>query len=472
MKYAIDSGPHIKDEDYTYNIMNRLMIALIPIILFALYKNTFLVLIQGKYSVIQALQPLFIMLSASLTSILTEKLFVYLVNRKYGYKKIESHFALFPGLFLSLVVPLNTPVLIVIIGAIFATLVGKMLFGGFGYNIFNPALIGALFIITAYGSTIASLGGYLNQLEVDTIAGATPLSNLSTLNYIGSYESIVGNYGNLYNFFFGTIPGTLGEVNKLLIILAFIYLTIFRVIKWRIPTAYVATVFIMTCIIGVNNNMGLWYPLFHIFSGGLLFGAVFMATDPVTSPINSSAQVLYGIALGILTVVLRFLTSYPEGVLTSILIMNMFVFILDRIGVKLKFDAKRLILPFSAAILIVLCTSLYISNYVKDTIKKNDKVQIINVEKSNDKTIYTVTTKGWGVIKASVEFTKDKVTKINIIDASSETQWSEIENNNYIQKLIDEQNNIEDVDTISGTTRTSKALKDMLIRVIQEYEAR
>lgn len=469
MKYVIDSGPHIKDDDSTALVMNRLLIALIPIILFSIYKNSFLVLVEGKYSIMQALYPIFILLIASSTSILSEKIFVHILNKKYGYKKYKSYFALFPGLFLALIIPINTPLIIVFLGALIASIIGKMLFGGFGYNVFNPALIGALFILTAYGTLIASNGGYLNPVEIDTIATSTPLSNLSALNYVGTYEKVVNAYGSINSFIFGTIPGTLGEVSKILIVLAFVYLVLFKVIKWRIPVTYILTVFIMTFIIGYNNNLGIWYPIFHILSGGLLFGAVFMATDPVTSPVTDSGQIIYGISLGVLTVITRFLTSYPEGVLTSILTMNMLVFLIDRLGVKVKFNIKKIILPLTLMILLSFGLSLYISNTIKDTGKKNDRVQIINKEQSGSKTIYTLTTKGWGLIEAKVELQKGKVTKIEILNSSTETQWSEIEDNDYINTLINKQSDIENVDTISGTTRTSKALKDMIIAVLEDY---
>lgn len=472
MKFKVDNGPHIKSSDNTSEIMARVFIALAPIICFAIYKNTFWVYFNGAATLIEAMHPIFMVIVAVLTSLISEILFIRFILKKKDIefkKMICSSYAALPGLFLSLIIPINTPLWLVCVGAFFATVVGKMLFGGFGYNIFNPALTGALFITTVYSGLIASKGGFLNSVEVDTIGSATPLTNLSNLHHVGTYSSVVSRYGDFSNFFFGTIPGTLGETCKFLIILALIYLIFTRVIKWRIPVYYLSTVFIMTFIIGLFNNMGIWFPLFELLSGGLLFGSVFMATDPVTSPITKSGQALYAICLGILTVSIRFLTNYPEGVLTSILTMNMLVFIFDKLGVRISFNLKRIIVPLSVISILLLGITFYISNDIKITNKPDVNVQIINKTTSKGITTYTVNTKGFGIIKASVVMKKGKVTKINIIDANSETHWNEIVNNDYINKLIEQQGN---VDTISGSTKTSSGLKNMVIRVIQDYESK
>ena len=346
-----------------------------------------------------------------------------------------------------------------------------MLFGGFGYNIFNPALIGALFVTTSYGSLISSQGGYLNAMELDTISKATPLTNLGNLGYVDTWQNIGASFGTLWDYFLGFIPGTIGETSKLLILIAMIFLIITKVIKWRIPITYLLTVSIMTFIIGVYNDMGIWYTLFHLLSGGLMFGAVFMATDPVTSPITKIGQVIFGLGLGLLTVIFRFLTPYPEGVLTAILSMNMLVFIIDKIGAKAKFDVKKAILPFSILILLILGTSLYIGyNLKSDQTVKNDKVNIIDINEIDNKIIYKVTTKGFkGLIESEIIFEDDNIKEIKILE-QHESYWSEIEDNDYINKLIEGQDKIEDVDTVSGATISSFALKLMVKEVLDNYK--
>lgn len=347
MNFVVDNGPHIKDQDSTSKIMKRVFIALLPIVLFSFYKNGLIPYTKGYVNLYVAFRPLLIIILSMLTSLLSEGAYVTLILKKKGSNfrtYMKNSYALLPGLFLALVIPINTPLWIVVLGSMFAIIVGKMVFGGFGHNIFNPALIGALFINVSYGALIAAKGGYLNGMEIDTISSSTPLSHLHTLNFVGTWDKVGSMFGSLWDYFLGFIPGALGETSKLLILIAMIYLIVTKVIKWRIPITYISTVFVMTFIIGLVSNQGLWFSLFQILSGGLMFGAVFMATDPVTSPVTKTGAFLYGLSLGILTVIFRFLTPYPEGVLTAILTMNMFIFMFDKIGAKSKFNYQKMLI--------------------------------------------------------------------------------------------------------------------------------
>ena len=474
MKFGFDNGPHLRDSDNTSKIMKRLFVALLPIILFSIYKNGILPYMEGYTNFFGAIKPFFMILFGVGTSFVTELIyFRFILKKKENLKEeIKHSYGMFPGLFLALTLPLNTPLWLVVVGAFVASFLGKLIFGGLGYNIFNPALVGNLFVIASYGALIASKGGYLNPMELDTIAGATPLTNLSNINYVGTSTKIIGPFGNLLDFLFGLIPGSLGETSKLLIILGFIFLVVTKVIKWIIPTTYVFVVFIMTWLIGSINDMGIWYPTFHILSGGLLFGAVFMATDPVTSPTTKGGQLLFGLGLGLLTVLFRFLTPYPEGVLTSILTMNMLVFIIDRIGAKAKFIKRYRYIPILVMSLIIIGFSIYIGNNMPGESVVDDRFKIINVEEADNLTVYKVSQKGFkGLIEAKITIEDDQITSVDIT-SQQESYWSEIEDKNYIENLIDNQDNIEDVDAISGATISSNALKAMISNVLKDYEVR
>lgn len=474
MKFLKENGPHIKSEDTTSKIMTRFLIALAPIVCFAIFKNSVLVYYYSEATIIEALHPVFMIISAIFTSFLSELLYFRLVlkkNCRESLFEINRSFTIIPGLLLALVLPPNVPIWLVIFGTFCANVLGKMLYGGFGQNIFNPALIGYLIIGASYSSLI---GSSLNLYEIDTLAGATPLSNLASTGYYGTYENIVGSFGTLMNFFSGTIPGSLGETSKLLIIIAFIYLTITKTIKWRIPVAYISISFFMAIIIGHNIESGIWYSLFHILSGGLLFGAVFMATDPVTSPLTPIGQTFYGISLGILTIALRFLTPYPEGVMTSILFMNMLVPLFDKIGVYFKYNFRKIWIIVITFVLVTALLIFNISNNInysknkKPTSELDDKVTIVKVNTESDRTIYSVTSKAWGVIKANVEVINGEIKSIVITDSSSETQWSEIEKNDYVNKVIANQNNIDNLDAVSGSTFSSNGIKNIVKKIIEE----
>ena len=347
MKFKKENGPHIKSADTTSKIMTRFLIALSPIIAFAIFKNCVIVYLYTTATLLQALNPLLMIVIAILTTFLTELLwfkFILKNDLKSSIFEATRSFSVIPGLLFALILPPNVPLWIVFLGA-FITSVVKMLFGGFGNNIFNPALIGYLAITILFPSLINA---------------STPLSNLADLNYIGNYESVVGSYGTLFNFISGSIPGAIGETSKILILISFIYLTITKTIKWIIPVTYVGTVFAITFLIGQYLGFELWYPLVHILSGGLLFAAVFIATDPVTSPLTLTGQIVYGICLGILTAIIRFLTPDLEGIVISILFMNMFVSTLDKIGVKVKYNKDTLIYVITVLFVVIVSSTLLI----------------------------------------------------------------------------------------------------------------
>lgn len=470
MKFNVIKGPFIKSKNSTHKMMNNLIIALIPIILFTFYKNGIVLYQNNKTDLFGMFYPLIFILIGTLSSFLIETLYAYifLKKRKKELKDyIKNSFSLIPGLFVSLVLPLNTPIEILVFGCFIATVIGKMLYGGFGKNIFNPALIGCLFVVSTYSSIIGLNGGYINKYELDTIGSATPLTNVKLVDGIGSYDTLVKPFGSLKDFFFGMIPGSTGETCSFLIVLAFIYLVYKRVIKWKIPVIYVSTVFIMTYIIGSINGLGLWYPLFNILSGGLLFGAVFMATDPVTSPTTSVGEVIYALFLGILTVTFRYLTKAPEGVLTSILTMNMFVMLLDRLGSNNKIAIKKIMIPLIICTILIIGVSINIGNKYNKEQKDNN----FNIIEKTDK-YYIVTEKGnGGPIKAKLYIDKNKITKIEILENNETASYYKlVEDTNYINKLINNQEKIKDVDTVSGATISSTALKKMVINVLDDME--
>ncbi len=470
MNFEVGNGPFLKSKNKTSKMMLHLFIALLPIIIFSFYKNGIIPYQKGLTDIKGLLLPLMVIILPTLTSFLTEILYATIFLKNDGLDYVKNSFSIFPGLFFGLIMPLNTPFSMLILGAFIATFIGKIIFGGFGNNVFNPALIGRLFIITAYSVT---LGGHIyhNAYELDTIASSTPLSNAGVISGIGSYQTLVKPYGNLMNFFIGTIPGAVGETSALLCLVAFLYLTITKTIKWRIPVFYISTVFIMSFIIGAFNDLERTYSLFQILSGGLMFGAVFMATDPVTSPTTFIGQVLYGISLGILTVVFRNLTSYPEGVLTSILTMNMLVFIIDSIGVKSRFNKKYAVPFFVILITLSLTLSCYIGlRYKNVSTDVDNDFQIYSKTIDGDTVTYMAGEKGYSsILKAKIIIKNNKVTDMVVLE-QNDSYYSKVENENYINSLIKNQESLDNLDTIAGCTFTSNGLKKMLINTLNDYK--
>ena len=457
-------GPYLKSEKDTSTIMKHLLIALMPIVLFAYIKNGLVPFVKGYTNVLGLFYPLIFILIGTLSTFMFETIYKLIFEKKKIEDAIQNSYSIFPGLFLGLILPINTPIVLLILAGFVSSIIAKMLFGGFGNNIFNPALIGRLFIISVYAIVIGKNGGYLNSYELDTISSGTPLTNAGLINGIGTYETLVKPYGSLMNFFVGTIPGAVGETSAFLCLLGLAYLTYFKAVKWKIPVTYILTVFAITYVIGGINGLGIWYPLFQIFSGGLMFGAIFMATDPVTSPVTPIGQILYGMFLGILTVVFRFLTPFPEGVLTSILTMNMFVMILDKIGAVARFNFKITIIPFIVAWLLILGLGVGISmNFTQE--KKDTNFNILEKNTNGNKAEYIVTQKGYSsTIKAKIIIENGKVIEFNILE-QNDSFYQKVEEENYINKLKENK----DADTVTGATITSTAIKTMLNNTLNDY---
>lgn len=200
-----------------------------------------------------------------------------------------------------------------------------------------------------------------------------------------------------------------------------------------------------------------------------MFGAIFMATDPVTSPTTKNATILYGISLGILTVAFRYLTSFPEGVMTSILTMNMLVFILDKIGATSSFNKKKLLIPIIVLIVLASYVTFTAISDLKVPSNVDKDFKIIEVKESDNKIIYTATEKGYeSIIKANITFENNKVIKIEILE-ENDSFFDKVEKANYIDYLIDNQNNLDNVDTITGATYSSNGLLKMLKNTMKDY---
>ena len=469
-EFKVKQGNFIKSNDDTRKIMYRVILTLVPIILFAFYKNGILPLIRNTGSPFDLINLVLIILTPVVVSLFTEYIYYIIKKDKKTFTYlIEESFAIIPGLFIGLIIPINTPLWLVALAALIGSLF-KMVFGGLGKNPLNPALFGSLFIIVFASSYIGKFGGYMNSYELDALSAATPLSHFSALAHVGTYKDIIGPYGSLLTFFFGNIPGAIGETSSLLCIAAFIYLTVTKTIKWRLPVYYVLTVFIMTLVIGLTNNMGLWYPLFNILSGGLLFGAVFMTTDPVTSPVSNQGQILGGIILGILTVYIRYLTPYPEGVLISILIFNILTLIINRLSIKFNFNKLYKIISLIIVIIIGIILTIIISNRLDNSVSTSDvdpNFTVTNKEVIDGNNIYYVTSRGFNgkkSIKSKITMNNNNIINIEIL-STSESYYKMIEDDNYIDKLITNQNSLDSLDTVSGATYTSSYLKELVEKI-------
>lgn len=269
----------------------------------------------------------------TLTSVAACMLFEWLISRFLMGRKeltILDGSAILTGLLLALNVPSTLPLWIIVIGALVAIGIGKMSFGGLGSNIFNPAIVGRVMLLISFPVQMTSYPMPRGmEATLDATSGATPLAIAKGV-VRGSEGFTMDKLPNLVDNLLGSVGGSLGEVSAVALLIGFVYLLIRKVITWHIPIAIIATVAIFAGIMNLANPEVYAGPLFHILSGGLLLGAIYMATDYVTSPMSNSGMLLYGVMIGIITMLIRLFGAYPEGMSFAILFMNGIVPIINR----------------------------------------------------------------------------------------------------------------------------------------------
>lgn len=318
-KLVISPAPHIHGGDSVSKNMTTVIVALVPALLVGLYYF-------GLGAII-----------VTLTAVISCILFEYLIQKYVlkGTNSIMDGSAALTGLLLALNLPSNIPLWMVIIGSLVAIGIAKMSFGGLGNNPFNPALIGRVFLLISFPVAMTSWPKPIpfNPSYLDAETAATPLAMM---------KSHFGTLPTTLDLFLGNMGGSLGEVSVLALLIGLIYLLIKKIITWHIPISILVTVFIFAGILNLANPEQYASPVIHLFSGGLMLGAVFMATDYVTSPMNPRGMLVFGVGIGIITVLIRTFGAYPEGVSFAILIMNAFTPLINtyikpkRFGEKVK----------------------------------------------------------------------------------------------------------------------------------------
>lgn len=291
---------------------------------------------KNMYGVLMALVPAFIVslvffglgaLIVTATSVVACLFFEWAIG-KFLLKKETSTIcdgsAVITGVLLAFNLPSNLPVWIIILGALFAIGVGKMSFGGLGNNPFNPALAGRVFLLLSFPVQMTTwpVVGQLTAYA-DATTGATPLGIMKGV-ISGAPGVSLDQLPDSFSLLIGNNGGCLGEVSALALILGLIYMLWKKIITWHIPVSIIATVFVFSGIMHLVNPALYVSPVIQLLSGGLMLGAVFMATDYVTSPMSKKGMLIYGVCIGLLTVVIRLFGAYPEGVSFAILIMNAF----------------------------------------------------------------------------------------------------------------------------------------------------
>jgi len=312
MEFLLKSSPHLLRKDTVPQIMWTVVSALLPAVIFGVYNF--------------GARALWLIVLSVGSAVLTE-LILNLVRRKP--LTITDGSAVLTGLLLALTLPPGLPFSMAIYGAVFAIAIGKQVFGGLGYNIFNPALIGRAFLQASFPIAMTT---WSIPRTLDAITTATPLGSFK-------FEKTLTPY---YDLFMGTVGGCIGETSALMILIGGIFILVKKYADWRIPVGYLATVFVVGGLFWISNPTQYPDPVFHLFAGGLMLGAFFMATDMVTTPVTPKGAWIFGIGAGILLVIIRLFGGLPEGVMYSILLMNALTPLINRYTRPKIFGEKKI----------------------------------------------------------------------------------------------------------------------------------
>ncbi|MDD3050335.1 MAG: RnfABCDGE type electron transport complex subunit D [Candidatus Cloacimonetes bacterium] len=347
--FTVSAAPHLHEKCSVASVMWQVVLALMPAL--------------GVAIMFFGINSLFLTIYGVAAAVITEALIQKF--RKIPVTVTDGS-AVVTGILVSFNIHAASPWWLPVVGSVFAIAVGKQVFGGLGYNPLNPALLARAFMVASWPTLTTSgwdqlkitpLSGITNIAGLSAkaqtlITSATPLNVAKTIRdvgFLGQGETDIimnklAESSTIQNLFWGNIGGVIGEVSAVALLLGAVYLSVKHIIEWRIPISYIGTVFVLTYIFGGVNGLfsaPLLLPVFHIFAGGLILGAFFMATDMVTSPVTKKGRLLYGIGCGILTVVIRLKGGYPEGVSYSILLMNVAVPLIDQLTVPKAFGGGK-----------------------------------------------------------------------------------------------------------------------------------
>ena len=320
-KVVVTSSPHIKADDDTRSLMLDVLIALVPALAVAIYN----------FGVRALIHVIIAMVSCAV--------FETIYNKIVKHENTVGDLSCFvTGVLIAFNIPVAAPLWLTVFGGLFGIVIVKMLFGGIGKNFLNPALAGRAFLLASYAlfmTTWVVPGSLAGVVDAETMA--TPLS------YMKAGEALP-QYFTLKSMFLGTMPGCLGEVSALALLIGGVYLLVRKVITWHIPVSFIGSVALLTLIFGSKNGGGythVQWMLDNLLTGGLLLGAFFMATDYSTSPVTAPGRIIYGVGCGALTVLIRVFGGFPEGVSFAILIMNCCAWMFDKHTQRRQFGVSR-----------------------------------------------------------------------------------------------------------------------------------
>lgn len=446
MKYVFNASPNYRDNISTDRIMLDLTIGLLVVFAFGLYNQY---VTYGMANVMNAIY----MLVASVVSVLVTESIWAVVCKKNVVETLKHSYGWVTSIIFVLMLQSNTDLYVVVICSVLSILFGKLLFGGFGHNIFNPAAVARALVFASF----------VGKTAVDTVSMSTPTGTFANAGWLAtsadSFNEFLSTFGGLGNLALGLYAGAIGETSFVVIALVGVYLVVRRVIDYRIPVVYLGTLFVLALCLGVIEGQPLTYALYHVLTGGAVFGAVFMLTDPVTSPTSAGGRIFFAMGAAILTFVIRLGASLPEGVLYSILIMNMLTPLIEQLfdGVQID-DVKKNIRNNAvlAVVGLVLMATMSAMAAPVETSFAPTGAYTVDLSSVADGS-YEGSAKGFaGDVTVTFDVAGGTVSNV-VIDAASETEGLGKTAAANIQDALNEAGSI-NIDVVSGSTVTSKAI--------------
>ena len=329
MKLTFEPAPHYRSPQSTGGIMKELTLCLCAVTLFAVIYYTM------AFGASYGLRVVIMMVLAVCAGCATEA--VYYKATKQDIKKgILSSYPWVTAMILTLISSIDNSYYAIVVSVVIAIIFGKLVFGGFGQNIFNPAAFGEAILMNSFAAAKSA----------DFATGATPTQAMNTYGWMLSAENfnaMVDKYGGLGRMLLGQYPSTIGSTCAILILICGIVMIIRKDIDWQAPVFYIGTIFVVSLLIGLMHGAGVWYAVFQVLAGGVMFGGVFMMTDPVTLPVTIPGRVIFAVGAACFTLIFRLRSNMADGVLYSILLMNMLTPAIDKLmdGNQIKNAAKN-----------------------------------------------------------------------------------------------------------------------------------
>ena len=494
MNFISRVSPNYRDKQSTVSIMVELTIGLLVVLAASAYYYT------TKVDLSVGLRVFYIAGVAVLANIIIEVL-MGLKNKKSVKNVFVQEFPWVTGLIFALCIPVTTNLYVVAMSTAIGVIFGKVIFGGFGQNIFNPAGVARAIVFSSFAKPVVE--SVVKTSDVFT--SATPANLMASFSWLPSAEvfgSKAFDHLGLKELLMGDHFGAMGETFALVIIIVGIALALRKVIDWRMPFIYLTTLFVASGIVGMINGLGIWYPLAFVMSGGALFGAVFMITDPVTCPTQKTGRVIFAFGAAILTMLIRYKANLPEGVVFSILIMNMLTPVIEDFldGLQTKMKKTYLMTVLSMVLIAGLSVTwvtastkvaepvleLGTPTIVTEEITERYAAIVTNTETIDGNTVYTVESEGYGLVESEYPNPayKENIFEISV-DGSSKvvsikmSQFGDtkgfgdlVDDDLFFEKFIgkDLLNSDEEYDTMSNATITSYSLVSALNAVAQELE--